>query len=130
MYIGNGAPDWDGFYDACDGDSPLWPVIRVLRALQEFHNGDSETYLVTGRRDNTEDKTRRWMHDFCIPFDALIMRRSGDYRSDWVLKREWWRGSHIAREAVAAVFEDRNSTVDMWRGEGLTVFQHTGDGDF
>jgi hypothetical protein len=47
---------------------------------------------------------------------------------DDALKQHWLDNS-IGADNVFAVFDDRQQVVDMWRDNGLTVFQ-VAEGDF
>ncbi len=61
----------------------------------------------------------------------LHMRPTDDYHhymKDSDLK-QMWLDTLIDKDNVFAVFDDRNQVVDMWRKNGLTVFQ-VADGDF
>jgi phosphoserine phosphatase len=49
------------------------------------------------------------------------------YKPDNDLKQGWL--DTIKKHRVAMVFDDRQQVVDMWRQNGLTVFQ-VADGDF
>ena len=61
----------------------------------------------------------------------LQMRPTDDYHhymKDSDLK-QMWLDTHIDKDDVFAVFDDRQQVVDMWRQNGLTTFQ-VADGDF
>jgi hypothetical protein len=49
--------------------------------------------------------------------------------SDDDLKQGWLDTLFTNKEDVFAVFDDRNKVVDMWRSNGLNVFQ-VAEGDF
>jgi hypothetical protein len=53
----------------------------------------------------------------------LFMRKTGDIRSDDIVKREIYE-THIKPEwNVVCVLDDRQRVVDMWREIGLTCLQ-------
>ena len=64
-----------------------------------------------------------------IPFDRLLLRRTGDQRADNIVKAEIY-DNHIAPHyEVIGVVDDRRSVVEMWRSRGLVCFQ-VAEGDF
>ena len=118
-------PDWHSFNKASLLDPPNEAVANVLRAL--FAAG-YRIWIVSGRSDVAELETRGWLTKHAIPFHQLLMRSASDSRADHVLKREWALKYRFG-DTVLAVFDDRNSVVQMWRELGITCFQ-VADGDF
>ena len=57
------------------------------------------------------------------------MRANGDYRADDVIKAEIFQEHILPRYSVAAVVDDRNRVVNMWRSLGLICLQ-VAEGDF
>jgi hypothetical protein len=57
------------------------------------------------------------------------MRKYGDYRKDYVVKREIYEQLIAPDYDILCVLDDRNSVVDMWREIGLTCLQ-VAPGDF
>ena len=89
----------------------------------------AQTILCSGRSDDTRAVTEKWLSDNRIPFDALFMRRAGDYRQDSIVKvellaqiRQWHGEPYIW-------FDDRNQVVDAIRAQGVRVLQ-VAPGDF
>lgn len=125
-------PDWKAFYEACDQDKPNWPVIGTM--LQLYSVG-CDIRIWSGREDSVKGKTFMWLHMATrIPLikleQMLRMREEGDYTEDHVLKRKWLNlMKQQERNRLAAVFDDRQKVVDMWRGEGVACFQ-VAPGDF
>jgi hypothetical protein len=56
-----------------------------------------------------------------VKYDELRLRKSGDRRSDVIVKREMLH--RIDETKVLFVVEDRNRVVEMWRKEGLVCLQ-------
>ena len=124
--------NWDAFYDACDKDTPIAPVIQVLNAL---HIQGQRIIFVTGRTDTVREKTEKWLETWTAvrSYDIrynLVMRAVGDHRHDHTIKEQWLHAlPDRDRRLVACVFEDRQQVVDMWRRNGLRCFQ-VATGDF
>ncbi len=104
------------------------PVVRVtLRALC---NIGYYPIFCSGRSDDFRAVTAAWLHSHTGLYDfGLIMRPSGDTRSDDVVKYELFDRYIRANYNVLLVLDDRDRVVDMWREIGLTVFQ-VAPGDF
>lgn len=110
-------------------DEPNLPIIHLAQRLGE----NADLVFVSGRDDSCLDDTRRWIaehlgfaHEEAV---ELYMRKTGDKRSDYIVKREIFEAHIAPRYCVDYVLDDRNSVVDMWRSLGLTVLQ-VADGDF
>jgi hypothetical protein len=122
---------WRRFYAACDKDTPNMPVIRTLWTLCVH----SDVWIFSGRSDEVRKKTETWLRQNVFMFNwwkdgALMMRRLGDHRPDHELKQMWLNDMlDVDRDRLVAVFDDRQSVVDMWRRNGVTCFQ-VAPGDF
>jgi hypothetical protein len=129
---GKFVPQWDAFYEACDRDQPNWPVIGTM--LQLYSVG-CDVRIWSGRSDAVKQKTLMWLHAATrIPLikleHMLKMREAADYTPDDQLKRKWLNTMpKQQRERLAAVFDDRNKVVAMWRSAGVSCFQ-VAFGDF
>jgi predicted kinase len=111
------------------------PDFRLTSFLREIL-GETEYKIIflTGRDEECRDVTVEWLekHFYSrVWFNAgipeenwtLYMRPHGDNRPDFEVKREIYKEKIEPWCDVAAVFEDRDQCVDMWRGEGLLCLQ-------
>tara|TARA_Y100000034_G_C6601507_1_gene261693 strand:- start:61 stop:522 length:462 start_codon:yes stop_codon:yes gene_type:complete len=128
----DGKMNWGKFFDPknIDLDQPNLPVIKMAQML---HSQGFEVIICSGRSDKTKDATIDWLKKHDVPFDILHMRPTSrghhwHFMPDDVLKQHWLDHS-INKSNVFAVFDDRQQVVDMWRDNGLTVFQ-VAKGDF
>ena len=126
----NGKLDWDKFFDPknIDLDQPNIPVIKTA---QLFHSQGFRIVILSGRSDRTKDTTIDWLNQHNVPFDDIHMRptdKKSHFMPDNMLKQNWLF-TILKDNDIFAVFDDRNQVVDMWRDNGLTVFQ-VADGDF
>lgn len=126
--------DWSAYFSACGDDAPIHSVIGTLKGL--YYSGH-ECWIWTGRSAEVAHQTCEWLAhhvgiwDYATLADWLhddsprfLMRRIGDHRNDDVLKAEWFdQLPGPRRQRVAAVFEDRDRVVAMWRAKGLRCFQ-------
>lgn len=133
--------DWDTFFATMRDDTPNHDVCWIAEVLaSERHtsknvNGeaDFDIFVCSGRPDDYRQDTETWLQEK-IPhlFDeveAVLMRSSGDYRSDVVVKREMLHNIRGQCYNVRFVVDDRQCVVDMWREEGVTCLQ-CAPGDF
>jgi len=95
-------------------------VAEWIRALYPYYN----ICIMSGRHDFCGDDTCDWYDGHGIPFDHILMRYSGDNRSDHIVKKEILDElcAVIGKENVAFVLDDRPKVVRMWKENGLTVY--------
>jgi predicted kinase len=103
-------------------EDKLWePVAEEIRRLYPTHN----VCVMSGRHDSCGDDTCDWMEMHAVPFDHILMRYSGDNRSDVIVKQELLNelAAVVGKENIAVVIDDRPRVVEMWRSNGLVVRQ-------
>jgi phosphatidate phosphatase PAH1 len=118
-----GKKDWESFYETSVHDEPVADVVEVVKVLECF---GYPIVLMTGRPEKYRGQTAMWLFKHGIKHSGLLMRRDGDYREDFVVKKEMFLK---LLDSVLCVFEDRKQVVDMWRSMGVTCFQ-VRDGDY
>lgn len=127
-----------------DVDQVMEVVAEWVRALYPFYN----ICIVSGRHDYCGDMTCDWLEMNGIPFDHILMRYSGDNRSDAPVKEEilrelqavvgsdhgaYMRWSEFSTNddtpiftvpptGIAFVIDDRPRVVRMWQSMGIPVF--------
>jgi predicted kinase len=112
-------------YDASKADCDIVckPVAEALRA---FFNLGYEIIFVSGREDKfrvpTETFLKNASEEFGFTYDKLFMRSTGDFRKDTEIKSEIYNREILGKYNVLAVFDDRNCCVELWRNNGLYVF--------
>ena len=125
--IGTGKMDWDIFFDPkhIDLDIPKDDVVKMADMLSKQ---GYTIWILSGRSDVTHQATVDWLAKNGVDYDHLVMRPQDHlYMPDNDLKQMWL--DSIGKDNVAMVFDDRQQVVDMWRDNGLTVFQ-VAQGDF
>jgi hypothetical protein len=112
-------------YDAsqCELDTLNVPVAKILRLY------DGSVILVSGREDKYKPQTVKWLDTHEVSYDQLYMRKSGDFRKDFIVKKEIYDQYIKDNYDVEWVFDDRDQVVKLWREMGLTCFQ-VAYGDF
>lgn len=115
-------PDWDAFYDACAEDKPIIPVIDLCNIVGCLANRD--IIFITGRPERMKNPTLTWiMKRTALKYCSIYMRKDGDHRPDWQVKREIYETQIKDKYDVIGVFEDRDQCVQMWRELGLQCYQ-------
>lgn len=114
----NGRSPYD--YTKVDTDIPNHNITMIARLLSQSM---LPIIIVSGRESSCKDDTINWLNKNSIPFNALIMRKTGDNRNDAIIKKEIYKEFIEPNYNVLAVFDDRNRVVDMWRSLGLTCLQ-------
>lgn len=118
--------NWDKFYERCGEDLPHFPVIYTYQALYAEGAGP-RMILLTGRRESVRRQTKEWLERHgVVGYEHLLIRPDGDYRADTIVKPELLERLGIQPDLV---FEDRDSMVEYWRGQGVTCF-HVASGKF
>jgi predicted kinase len=100
-------------------DVPKMNVVRVVNSLRE-----SGHYIVvmSGRSDICREMTEDWLRKY-ITYNELHMRKDGDNRKDYIVKREIFM-REFNPDDILCVIDDRKQVVEMWRTHfGLTVLQ-------
>lgn len=95
-------------------------VVEVLRCMWL---AGYKIIFISAREDWCFNDTYRWLTLHCPPFIKLFMRKSGDNRSDQIIKQEIYETEVKPNYDVFCVFDDRDRVVGMWRELGLKVFQ-------
>ena len=111
-------PQWDVYFEHLIHDAPIPGIVDRLWAAQAH---GERIVLLTSRRDVFREQTEFWCLTHRIAPDEILMRRDGDGRRDFDVKRDLYRDRVAPRYAVSAVFEDSPECIAMWRAEGLHV---------
>lgn len=122
-----GSPkDWDGFYAGIPDDTVHeWCETIVYN----FMKNGFKVLFVSGRPDKYKEMTVQWLRSHAIPYDLLLMRKTGDFREDFVIKQELYQQEIEPKYQVLFTVDDRTQVVSMWRRIGLPCLQ-CADGNF
>lgn len=105
----------------CELDEVDDYVRWILQRIKE----SAHIIIVTGRKDTPDARmaTINWLLENNIEYSKLFMRSEIDYRKDYIVKKEIYLNDIEPLYDVLAVFDDRNSVVEMWRSLGLKCYQ-------
>lgn len=119
-FIKGGDKKWDEYNERCSDDAPIgWSKEIVKRFFHVY-----EIILVTGRSDDIRIPTTEWLREHEIPYDKLFMRATGDFRQDYLVKKEIYFNNIMDEYEPLFVLEDRQQVVHMWRELGLVCLQN------
>ncbi len=120
-------PDWDEFFAEMVNDLPNQPIIDLYQTIKA--SGKYSCVLVSGRPDNYRKHTEEWLAKYELEYVLLCMRKVGDRRPDYDVKKEILDDLLGKGYEIAFVVDDREETVRMWRDNGITCLQ-CADHDF
>ena len=103
------------------------PINKIIRL---FFDDGFIVYLMSGRENSCRELTVNWLFKNDVCYDLLLMRNTGDFRPDNVVKKELFETLIKDRFDVCFVLDDRNKVVDMWRKELNLLCLQVNYGDF
>jgi predicted kinase len=124
--------DWKKFFEFMGDDSITNVGSFIDLVLNTFgYTGVSKftpVFLFSGRPDDYRGITEKWLENWYPSLhkfhEALLMRPSGDFRKDSIIKREMLSNIRNQGYEPLLVIDDRQQVVDMWKEEGITCLQH------
>lgn len=117
--------DWRAFFAEVGKDAPIPHMIELWFDLAF----NPPRVIVSGRSDECRDATKRWLDYHGLTPSALYMRKAGDHRPDYVVKRELLDQMRADGWEPIMAFDDRDQVVKMWRDAGIPCAQ-VAEGDF
>lgn len=138
-------PDWKSFYEDCDKDLPIIPVLDTFIHLTQGEPFNHDVKIWSGRCESVRQKTLKWLvniigfgEDYQYWDRRLKMRPIGDSTPDDELKERWLdeyinniypalnmndgNTVFIRNDPIEYVFDDRPKVIRMWRRRGIFVF--------
>lgn len=115
--------EWDEFHSKLHLDEPNKDVRMVVEALSEY---GATIIACTGRPHKYRAETLKWIAQWEIPIDDLLMRPDEDFRSDVEIKLDLLMNRiNGDKEAVTLILEDREKVIEMWRNNGFRCWAVT-----
>lgn len=130
-FVRTNPKNWKAFDAGIPNDTVITQVAKIF---EQFINTDHDVILASGRNEDSRAATERWLLDNNIQhYQKLYMRKSNDYRSDVIVKQEILLNEIVPDwgKKPDMVFDDRPGVVQMWRDNGIFVFDvYQGTEDF
>lgn len=106
-------------FDAFHRDSVNCPpILGTLCMLEQWIEEGAEIIIVTARSERYYPQTAWWLAENEVPHAAIYMRTEGDYRQDYVVKREILERIRQRWHVVHAI-DDNPSVIALWEEEGI-----------
>jgi hypothetical protein len=108
---------FDAFHRASEF---VLPNEYVVRAAREAHDEGYTNLIFSGRFEKYRVLSTRWLEKNDVPYAHLEMRPDGDYRKDFLVKRDMFN-AYAARYHITHAWDDRPAVIDLWNAIGLQV---------
>jgi 5'(3')-deoxyribonucleotidase len=111
---------WEEYHAAGMDDKPIGFVKEIIDMA---HRSGREVVAVTGRPEYNRQMTMRWMIQYDIPIDVILMRAADDHRPSVEVKKELVTETFPDLSVIDFVLEDRDDCVAAYKQLGLNVLQ-------
>lgn len=99
------------------------PIDIIIDMVDIYDRKGYNILLVSGRDSSCREDTEMWLKMHKVRYVELYMRKDGDRRPDYIIKKEIYDEHIEPYFNVKFVLDDRDQIVKMWRGLGLKVLQ-------
>ena len=104
-------------------DKPRTDIIELVKNM--FIGTSMEVVFLSGRDGSCYEDTVKWIRQHFGLGEAyqlkLFMRKAGDNRADYIIKRELWEEHIKDKFYVKYVVDDRLSVCRLWQSMGFTL---------
>lgn len=95
----------------------------VVKEQIDFHRTKHRKIIIlSGRDDVAMNLTKEWLELHEVYYDEIYMRKDGDNRKDYIVKKEIYEIYIKDKYNVLAVYEDRLGVLAMWAEEGIFTY--------
>jgi FMN phosphatase YigB (HAD superfamily) len=121
-YLRSSPKNWEAFKAALHLDTPH---VHVVESMKLYHGSGYTIILASARSEEERLRTVGWLYDHGIGrlWSHLLMRKDGDYRDDYIIKKEMLEEILYMGYEPHLVFDDRERVVNMWREAGIKCYQ-------
>jgi len=117
--IGNRSP-----YDASRCHEVDFPHMHVIDAVHLYHQSGYQVIFCSGREDKDRASTEAFIDKHSPGMEhRLLMRKTGDMRSDDIIKEEIFNAEIKDKYWIGAIFDDRLKVCKLWYRLGLPLFR-------
>lgn len=120
-YVNGKEKNWERFFEELPFDTRQNAACDLVETL--IFSGMGPIF-VSGRPERTRDQTITWLKENIsnLPEDpTLYMRPDGDHRADHIIKKKIL--DSLEGVDIQFAIDDRPKVVEMWRENGIPVFQ-------
>ena len=113
--------DWKAFREEMTFDEPNEEVVMMAKLLKEAGH---RIIIATGRLEQDKELTLEQLKDAGVNFDLALFRvKNEQFKPDAEVKENMLEDMKKFGFSPTMAFDDRDRVVDMWRRNGLRVFQ-------
>jgi hypothetical protein len=98
-------------------DEPRQEIVELARL---YYKQGYYIIVLSGRDGVCYRETEKWLVNYKVPFNDLLMRTENDNRKDYIIKYELFNGIR-SKFAIKLIVDDRPQVINMWRSMGITV---------
>lgn len=95
------------------------PNADVVEAAHQAHRDGLKVLIVTAREDTFGTHTAFWLAGQALHYDELYMRPKGDYRPDYVVKKDILDQIRKDGYDVVHAYDDNPNVIRLWQEEGI-----------
>ncbi len=110
--------DFDAFH-AASMDCPSH--ANVVDGLRQAQRDGYSILIVTARSAKWRDYTIKWLDKLDITFDRFYMRIEGDFRPDYVMKKDILKQILADGYRPIHAWDDNRKVIEVWRESGIEV---------
>jgi len=124
-YIRTKPKNWKKFFEESKHDPVYQDVYWIINLL---HLTGNTVLFVTARPESEREQTIQWLtkHELIQKSEKLYMRPNGDYRDDYIVKKDLLNEIREDGYDPFLALDDRETVVNMWREQGIYCFQVRG----
>lgn len=89
------------------------PNDHVVEAVRKSHDEGLVNLVFTGRMERHRALSIAWLGRHRVPYAHMWMRHEGDYRKDFVVKKQMFDDASQTYDIVHA-WDDRPDIIDLW----------------
>tara|TARA_B100000989_G_scaffold286656_1_gene255521 strand:- start:456 stop:890 length:435 start_codon:yes stop_codon:yes gene_type:complete len=115
QYFLEGKKDWDGFFSELSNDTPIIPIINLVK---EEHANGKEIVFLTGRPERYRYSTTLWLKEYFDFEFGLLMREDNDQSNKIIVKDKIFQ-KKFNYEEISYVIDNDQKLLEMWREKNL-----------
>ncbi len=102
--------------------------MDVVEAAKADHKAGRNVLIVTAREETFGTHTAFWLAHQGVEYDAMYMRRKGDYRADYIIKSEILDQIKKDGYNVVRAYDDNPNVIQVWIEAGIETIVVKGFG--
>lgn len=126
-HVQNDPKDWDAYFGGIHNDSVIYPTLIILESLFEYYG--YEIVFCTGRQEKFRPQTEKWIKKTGLIYSSLMMRSTGDFREDSVIKKEMVEKLLKSNLNPTIAIDNSDEVLEMYSSQGIQSYKKV-SGDY